>query len=123
MKPYTKTPGKPSRNRNKKNKKRTMKRKSMPYTIVFGHIYSDGCIHCQNMQNDWNIVCSKTKIPLYDIGDDYENRIHQFNTQYNTDLKYTGFPTIFRVKNKSAVIDYYNGDRTSQSILKWLQTK
>ena len=115
------------RNKNKnKNTKRIRnenkiknRRKS---SVIFGHVYSNGCGHCINMQGEWDKVCDrlKQKHILHDIGDDYENKISQFNQKYNTNLSYTGFPTIFRLRKNSKPIEYYNGERQMKPMLKWI---
>jgi len=109
--------------RKKLHKKRTLKLKQKLPAVVFGHVYSDQCGYCRNMQNDWDNLRAKTKVPLYDIGDDYENKIKSFNTKYNTDLKYSGFPTIFRLKKHHDTVEYYNGNRTTNSMLQWLHSR
>jgi len=109
----------------KRDKNRTFKvrRQKLPPAIVYGHVYSDQCGYCISMQNEWNILRTKTKIPLYDIGKDYESRIQHFNTKYDTDLKYSGFPTIFRLKKYHDKVEYYSGERTSNSMLEWLNSR
>ena len=106
----------------KKRRPKTPKRKNSKSRkpIVFGHVYSDQCIHCQNMQNDWNTLCKNVSIPLHDIGEDHENQVQQFNAKYNTNLETSGFPTIFRLKKQSSPIDYYNGNRSHKDMKKWL---
>lgn len=105
--------------RPKTPKRKTPKRKNSK-PIVFGHVYSDQCIHCQNMQNDWNTLCKKVSVPLHDIDEDHENQVQQFNTKYQTNLEANGFPTIFRLKKQSSPIDYYNGNRSHKDMKKWL---
>lgn len=104
--------------RRPKSPKRKNSKSQKP--IVFGHVYSDQCIHCRNMQNDWNILCKKVSVPLHDIGEDHENQVQQFNVKYDTNLESSGFPTIFRLKKQSSPIDYYNGNRSHKDMKKWL---
>lgn len=97
------------------------RKKNSSLPVAYGHVYSDQCGHCVNMQNDWDTLCSQVKdIELRDIGVDYDENIIKFNNDYNTELSYEGFPTIFRLSNKGAKPDYYYGERTAPSMKKWL---
>ena len=103
------------------NSLQSRKKNTNKLPVVYGHVYSDQCGHCVNMQNDWNNLCSQVKdIELRDIGVDYDENIKKFNNDFNTELSYEGFPTIFRLSNKGAKPDYYYGERTAPSMKKWL---
>jgi thiol-disulfide isomerase/thioredoxin len=104
----------------KKIVKKTLKRKPKP--VVFGHVYSTSCGHCINMQSEWDKVCQdlKRKHVLHDIGDNYESKISEFNQKYNTNLAYSGFPTIFRIRSVSRPVEYYNGERRKEPMKRWI---
>jgi hypothetical protein len=105
-----------------------------PPTLAYGHIYSKDCVYCKQMQPDWDRVISNHKhIPLHDIhvvmdnpNDPYKQTIDDFNRRYSlqnaeTMLKSQGFPTIFRIrKSNPHGVDYFQDDRTYDSISNWL---
>ena len=108
------------RERKTRNKRFTKKRSNV---AVFGHVYSDGCHFCQDMQPEWDKIVQRAPFTMNDIGDDHDAKIKLINNQYNTNLVANGFPTIFRiieVKGKKYSVDYYNGSRTADLIMKWL---
>ena len=103
-------------------------------TLAYGHIYSEKCRYCTEMQADWDRVVSNHKhIPLHDIhvvmsnpNDPFQQTIDDFNRRYSlqnaeTMLKNQGFPTIFRIrKSNPHDVDYFQEDRTYDSIAQWL---
>ena len=105
-----------------------------PYTLAYGHIYSKDCGYCKEMQPDWDRVISSHKnIPLHDIhvvmsnpNDPFQQTIDDFNRRYSlqnneTMLENRGFPTIFRIrKSNPHAVDYFQNDRTYDSIAQWL---
>ena len=103
----------------KKMKKRINKKRPKP-PIVFGHIYSPTCGFCVMMKEEWAKLCSKTKIPIRDIGDNYDENVAIFNKEYGSDLVFSNFPTIFRLKKRNGSVEYYTGDRTVNKMRKWL---
>ncbi len=112
----------------KKGWRKTRKTKSSKKAnvAVFGHVFSDSCHFCQDMQTEWDILVKRAPFTMNDIGVDHEANIKKINDQYRTDLKADGFPTIFRiieVNGKKYSVDYYNGSRTAALIMKWLVGK
>ena len=103
-------------------------------TLAYGHIYSEDCKYCIQMQPDWDRVISNHKhIPLHDIhvvmsnpNDPFQQTIDDFNRRYSlqnneTMLENRGFPTIFRIrKSNPHDVDYFQDDRTYDSIAQWL---
>jgi hypothetical protein len=108
--------------RNRNGKRKTVNKRKTKTPIVFGHVYSDQCGHCISMQNEWDKVCGdlKKKHVLHDIGDNYENQISTLNQKYKTNLTYSGFPTIFRIRSVSRPVEYYQGERTREPMKKWI---
>ena len=93
--------------------------------IAYGHVYSTQCGHCINMQEDWdklkNEANSKNKtMELIDISENHQAKVDEMNQTYQTDLKFSGFPTIFKVMSKSSPVHYYQGDRSKEDMKKWL---
>lgn len=105
-----------------------------PPTLAYGHIYSKDCKYCTQMQPEWDRVVSNHKhIPLHDIhvvmsnpNDPFQQTIDDFNRRYSlqnaeTMLENRGFPTIFRIrKSNPHDVDYFQNDRTYDSIAQWL---
>lgn len=111
------------RRKEKKGKKGNKTRGKKQYfkkPVVFGHVYSDQCIHCQNMQREWDSLCKSVKVPLHDIGENHQQKVQHFNEQYSTNLEANGFPTIFKLQRHKTPIVYYQGERTAPAMKKWL---
>lgn len=77
------------------------------------------------MQEDWdklkNEANSKNKtMELIDISENHQAKVDEMNQTYQTDLKFSGFPTIFKVMSKSSPVLYYQGDRSKEDMKKWL---
>ena len=121
-------------NRKIKNRfNRTRKQKTVikPKIKVVGKIYSNGCIHCQMLEPEWN------KMKQEITNDAFNNRrvvfveIEQANQDAeieDTNNKYLinsinklalqeGYPTIFRIENGN--VDYYNGQRDADAMRRW----
>ena len=97
----------------RKNKRKTVKQKQkrirrnrnikrkQTLPVLYGHIFSDQCIHCINMQSAWDRLINEVKnIELRDINDNYEYQVQNINKEFNCNLTYEGFPTIFKLKKK-----------------------
>jgi hypothetical protein len=122
--------------RNKKNNKVKVTRKEKQLLnnnnnnkllpIVYGKIYMTGCIHCENLAPEWDIVTNKLKdVVCYDIERSEEHtKVPKFNDTYKPyeSLQIQGgYPTIYKLHNRGGAIIYYNGPRDNVNILKWLQ--
>jgi flavoprotein len=116
--------------RNKKTKvtrKHRRNKKILP--IVYGKLYMTGCIHCENLAPEWEIVTNKLKIHLdvvcYDIErSEEQQKLSKFNDIYKPyePLQIQGgYPTLYKLHKRGGAIVYYNGQRDNVSILKWLQ--
>ena len=111
--------------------RRNSNRKIRENVKVYGHVYSDMCIHCENMKNEWATFITRMKkshetVVLKDIGENHEAEMQLLNQEFNIDLKSVGYPTIFRIiegKAKQYEVDYYSGERTAGSMMKWLTSK
>lgn len=114
---------------NKKKQKYTKKNQQKLLPIIYGKIHMKGCIHCENLKPEWEIVTDKMKIHLnvvcYDIEQSEEIvKIPKFNNMYkpyeNLQIQ-GGYPTLYKLHKRGGAIIYYNGPRDHQSILQWLQ--
>jgi hypothetical protein len=86
--------------------------------IVYGHVFSTECGHCINMNGDWEKLTKEVgkDITLVDISNNHQGKVDAFNTAYQTDLKFEGFPTIFKLSQKNAPVEYFTGDRTTDNM-------
>jgi hypothetical protein len=100
----------------KKQRSEKMKESgSLP--IAYGHIYSDSCGHCVNMQNDWDNLVNDVgnKVELCDMGDDHSNQVRQFNDRFHSTLNFSGFPTVFKLSQKNKPVEYYDDYHKKQN--------
>ena len=84
-------------------------------------IYANWCFHCINMLPEWNKTKSKLKnkkIDIIDIEQQEMFKLFEFNSENKLNITPKGFPTIVKVKNGN--VSYYNGERTSEKMLKWI---
>ena len=117
-----------SRSRSRIRKRRTKKTRThkKKYPCAYGHVYSTECGHCINMQEAWDNLTNEVKevnnaIELIDISENHQKNVDEMNKKYHTDLKFSGYPTIFKViKKKKTPIQYYTGDRSKEDMKKWL---
>ena len=121
-----KTLGGKKKKRNRRKTKRTMMRRAK----VFGRVYSDSCYFCNAMKEEWEklmnaIRTKQTGVLLKDIGENYDENIQILNKEYTVKLEANGLPTIFRIMQNADnrySLEYYNGERTSISMMKWLNS-
>jgi hypothetical protein len=112
----------------KKKKTKTRRSKKL-LPIVYGKLYMTGCIHCEKLAPEWEIVNNAlnvhSDVVCYDIERLEEStKLHQFNNMYKPyeSLQVQdGYPTIYKLHKRGGAIIYYNGPRDNVSILKWLQ--
>lgn len=113
------------KNRNTVRKKKQSKRKTSKQVsflpIAYGHIFSSQCIHCIQMQSEWDkLVQQVTDIELRDIGDNYEETVLNVNKEFDCDLQFNGVPTIFKIMQKGGIVEYYYKERTYDAMKAWL---
>ena len=110
---------KTNKNKNKNKSKNKIKDKdkikaltitSNTLPIAYGHVYSDQCGHCINMQSDWDHLKRKigNKCELHDIGEDHSNKVREFNDRFHSSLNFDGFPTVFKLQKQGDQINYYD---------------
>lgn len=92
---------------------------------AYGHVYSTECGHCINMQKDWDKLTEDVKkenneTELIDISQNHQEKVDAMNNRYKTDLKFMGFPTIFKLSIPKTNVQYYQGDRSSEDMKRWL---
>ena len=112
------------KNRNTARKKKQLKRKTSKQVsflpIAYGHIFSSQCIHCIQMQPEWDKLVQQVKnIELRDIGDNYEENVLNVNKEFNCNLQFNGVPTIFKIM-QGGIVEYYYKERTCEAMKVWL---
>lgn len=109
-----------ARNKRGKKSKKIVEKNNPP--IAYGHVFSTECGHCISMQPDWDILKTYVgkDIELLDISNNHQEKVDSVNSSFQTDLKFEGFPTIFKLKQKNTPVEYYKGDRTNEYMKKWL---
>lgn len=114
-KPKNKTPKKPKNKTPKKAKKNVTfskdlveKRSALP--VAYGHVYSDECGYCREMQPEWNKLKENIgdQVTLCDIDKNHTENVRQFNEKYNSSLNFEGFPTVFKLMSKNSPVEYYD---------------
>jgi hypothetical protein len=119
--------------RKKKRNRRKTRSASKPVIRVklFGRVYSNSCYFCNAMKEEWEkltnaIHRTKQGVILKDIGENYDENIQILNKEYTVKLEANGLPTIFRIMQNVAdnrySLEYYHGERTSISMMKWLNS-
>ena len=98
--------------KNKKTLKNKNKNNLLP--IVYGKLYMTGCIHCENLAPEWDIVKKHHEhIVCYDIERSEEQiKLPKFNNIYKPyeSLQIQGgYPTIYKLNKRGGTIIYYNG--------------
>ena len=78
--------------------------------IAYGHVYSDGCGYCRDMQPSWDRLKENIgdKVELCDIGDNHSEGVRQFNDRFHSSLNFEGFPTVFKLKSRGRPVEYYD---------------
>ena len=116
--------------RNKKNKVTrkqllNIKKNKKVLPIVYGKLYMTGCIHCEHLAPEWEILKKHLDVVCYDIERSEEyTKLPKFNNMYKPyePLQIQGgYPTIYKLHTRGGAIVYYNGPRDNVSILKWVQ--
>jgi hypothetical protein len=100
--------------------------------VVVGRLFSPGCIHCKNMEGAWEglknvdaikkAIAAKTLV-FFDIdvtdADSKEDKMKRVSNDCGVTLNAdNGVPTIYLIKNKR--VTYYEGDRTTEAMAKWI---
>ena len=96
---------------------------SKPITI--GLVYAEWCGHCQALKPEWqklkNTLSSNKKFNIFELEDSDVNKESKLKSigkkTHGGSIQVNGFPTVFKIFNGK--VDYYNGERTMEALLKW----
>jgi thiol-disulfide isomerase/thioredoxin len=98
-------------------------RSSKPITI--GLVYAEWCGHCQALKPDWkklkDTLSKNKKINIFELEDSDTNKESKLKSvgkkTHGGSIQVNGFPTLFKILNGK--VEYYNGERTFDALLKW----
>lgn len=88
-------------------------------------IHANWCPHCVNLRPEWskllsNINTKSYRPEVFDIEEQQMHKLDSLNQKYNlkSPIQSNGYPTIVKVyKGKP---EYFQGNRDSESMTKWL---
>ena len=88
-------------------------------------IHANWCPHCVNLRPEWskllnNINTKSYRPQVFDIEEQQMHKLDSLNQKYNlkSPIQSNGYPTIVKVyKGKP---EYFQGNRDSESMTKWL---
>ena len=92
---------------------------------VIGKLFATWCGHCQSLEEPWNkmktIVGGKVEYKEIE-SEDLESGLKTLNAKHKPDVKMQGgYPTLFKIKGTN--VSYYNGERTTDELVKWASNK
>jgi len=117
--------------RTARNTKNTRKRHSTKH-IIIGLVYANWCGHCQALKPEWDMFKKNLKMDkklankcgIFEVEDAdtmKDNKIKKINKKVNGgELQVNGFPTLFKIVGGN--IEYYNGERSANSLLEWAKS-
>jgi thiol-disulfide isomerase/thioredoxin len=117
--------------RTARNTKNTSKGHSTKH-IIIGLVYANWCGHCQALKPEWDMFKKNLKMDkklankcgIFEVEDAdtmKDNKIKKINNKVNGgELQVNGFPTLFKIVGGN--IEYYNGERSANSLLEWAKT-
>jgi len=96
---------------------------SKPVTI--GLIYAEWCGHCQTLKPEWKklkqVLSPSKKFNIFELEDSDANKKTKLKSVSKKidggSIQVNGFPTLFKICNGK--VEYYNGERTVDALLKW----
>ena len=99
------------------------RRSSKPITI--GLVYAEWCGHCQALKPDWkklkDTLSKNKKFNIFELEDSDTNKESKLKSvgkkTHGGSIQVNGFPTLFKILNGK--VEYYNGERTFDALLKW----
>jgi thiol-disulfide isomerase/thioredoxin len=108
--------------------KHTRKRQSAKQ-IIIGLVYANWCGHCQSLKPEWDMFKKNLKIDkklaskcgVFEVEDSdimKDSKIKKISKKVNGgEVHVDGFPTLFKIVGGN--IEYYNGERSANSLLEW----
>jgi thiol-disulfide isomerase/thioredoxin len=105
--------------------------KKNPQKVV-GKLYATWCGHCKTLEPEWKkmkesmMKNKKNKdIEFVEIeSENMENGLSKLNNTFSTNVKLQeGYPTIFKIEKGSKKVEYFNGERNAEEIVKWSLAK
>jgi len=96
---------------------------SKPITV--GLVYAEWCGHCQALKPIWKqlkqSLSTNPKFNIFELEDSDVNKESKLKSvskkTHGGSIQVNGFPTLFKILNGK--VEYYNGERTLDALLKW----
>lgn len=93
---------------------------------IYGYFWMDGCGHCDVLHPIWENVVDEMRVKhpnYFDTNFKSENvkeasSVLTDKYKLSNPVNVEGFPTIFLIKDNN--LKYHNGDRSKDSIIKWV---
>ena len=93
--------------------------------ITLGLVYAKWCGHCQSLKPEWKklkeTLSKNKKFNIFELEDSDANKESKLKSvgkkTHGGSIQVNGFPTLFKILNGK--VEYYNGERTLDALLKW----
>jgi len=114
-----------------KHTKNTIKRQSAK-PVIIGLVYANWCGHCQALKPEWDMFKKNLKMDkklankcgIFEVEDAdtmKDIKIKKISKKVNGgEVRVDGFPTLFKIVGGN--IEYYNGERSANSLLEWAKS-
>lgn len=99
---------------------------------VVGKLYATWCGHCKTLDPEWkkmkkSVMKNKKNkdIQFVEIeSENMENGLTKLNKTFSTNVAVQdGYPTLFKIEKGSTKVDYFNGERNAEEMIKWSLAK
>jgi thiol-disulfide isomerase/thioredoxin len=99
---------------------------------VVGKLYATWCGHCKTLDPEWkkmkaSVMKNKKNkdIQFVEIeSENMDNGLTKLNKTFSTNVAVQdGYPTLFKIEKGSKKVEYFNGERNAEEIVKWSLAK
>jgi thiol-disulfide isomerase/thioredoxin len=99
---------------------------------VVGKLYATWCGHCKTLDPEWKkmkaIIMKNKKnkdVQFVEIeSENMDNGLTKLNKTFSTNVAVQdGYPTLFKIENGSKKVEYFNGERNAEEMIKWSLAK
>jgi len=95
---------------------------------VVGKLFATWCGHCTTLAPEWEKMKEEVKkntkndhIEFVEIeSENLDSGLEELNKRFKTNVELKGgYPTLFKIEPGRKKVDYYNGDRQANNLIKW----
>ena len=99
---------------------------------VVGKLYATWCGHCKTLEPEWkkmkaSVMKNKKNkdIQFVEIeSENMDNGLTKLNKTFSTNVAVQdGYPTLFKIEKGSKKVEYFNGERNGEEMIKWSLAK